>query len=334
MQKLSENTITLINSNAIETGALYPYSKLMDMLHMPKLSSNSKAAQLAELARYIRWEKINSKYFIEEIYNTPLPEPFYERQSKYFPYIKRALFDILSTSSSNMIIMSVRTWWKQLSMINDNYNKYFMPENRIGMTHYLDMKPLAAFGDAPESTVSHNLNFFYSRTYSQFQKIFERALDKLWRQKFLTYEKCYMISRGGVRRLATPDETEFILQVKNNMLRHFDVAEEQHIYFRSRDAVKEYYDKCNEVFFPYFDLSSAAHDGIYRAIKITFTREGVAAAASEPFEADPNILNELCVEYGYSMAERTRHKICPDFVKNVVDFCIDKGGGFVYDKGD
>ena len=138
---LSQETINLIYSDVVKTDEYYSYAKLANLLQLPILQGNSKKSQLSELARYIHWEKIKSKYYIIEIYATPLPEPFYERQSKYFPYIKRALFDILANSNSNTIVMSMRTWWKQLSMINDNYNKYFMPEDRMGITRYLDMKP-------------------------------------------------------------------------------------------------------------------------------------------------------------------------------------------------
>ena len=120
----------MAQNNDINTSALMPgtwiknYKELCTLLEVPVRNGYQKKKQLEDFERYFAYEKSGIKFFITEVYDTPLPEKQTHHNSKYVKYIQNILLSYLAEQSEEQINIKKAQLYLLLGMINDRYYKF------------------------------------------------------------------------------------------------------------------------------------------------------------------------------------------------------------------
>jgi hypothetical protein len=190
------------------------YKELCKELDMEvKKSADTKNAQFKELMRYCKYNKVGHKFYIEEVYETPLPKVENRGKSAgsrgnnnvYGKLIQLLLLDILAQCKDGAISISRGKLLLTLNMINNNY--------RMGGEN---TKKLSAFTEIEESIIFD----FYNTSNSNFKSAVESALNSLMDKRIIWYETVTKVSEGRthIHRTATDSEKEIILKCEKEVL--------------------------------------------------------------------------------------------------------------------
>jgi hypothetical protein len=170
-----------------------------------KASTNSKNAQLRELSRYCKYNKVGHKFFIEEVYSTPLPhienrgktEGSRNNNSVYGEMVQLLILDLLAQCRKGHLSISRSKLMLTINMINENYG--FCGEQ---------VKKLGEYAEIEEGIIYD----FYNTSNSNFKSVIEKALNNLMDKRIIWYDMITKVCEMGTRihRLATQEEKEII----------------------------------------------------------------------------------------------------------------------------
>ena len=280
----------MAQNNDINTSALMPgtwiknYKELCTLLEVPVRNGYQKKKQLEDFERYFAYEKSGIKFFITEVYDTPLPEKQTHHNSKYVKYIQNILLSYLAEQSEEQINIKKAQLYLLLGMINDRYYK-FHNNNKL-----LEILPDISKSD---------LRDFYQRCDDRLNKILKSSLDSLKRRCLLDYYETYIIgSATTIDRTseiveyheANDDERQLILRIKRDVLRQMGLTIENEVYFKDKQA--EYYSLLND------QLMHYGWSMVFKTYHFIYNRDHILEARNEAIvkEASMKELNDLVIE--------------------------------------
>lgn len=196
-------------SNIKEGDCFKNYKSLCNALNQPTYGGKQKMNQLEDFERYFEFEKIGTKYYITNIYATPIPKEYkYPVNAIYIQYIECILLQYLKTKPNYEVYISSQYLWLELGMINGNY---IMMQNGDKKEELLKL--------SSEMTM-FQVNNFYKRSRLKFNKIVDSTLDSLRKRRIIDYDKVYMIRYPDSYNLspASSVERSYILDIEKGIL--------------------------------------------------------------------------------------------------------------------
>lgn len=160
------------------------YKELCKLLDQPVRGGYQKIAQLENFKRYFSYEKQGWKYYIKEIYDTPLPSDKVSANAKYGEYIQNILLSYLSKQPRKQTNMKKAQLYQMLGMVNENY-----------YTYHRSKKLQTLFPTVQRTDVTD----FYQRADSRLNQILKVNLNSLQKRGFLTWYETYVIGMLGPR---------------------------------------------------------------------------------------------------------------------------------------
>ena len=240
---MSEITILKLNTTNLPVGKwIKDYPTLCSLLNQPIYGGSQKKHQLKEFERFFSYKKNGRKFFITEIYDTPLPLNFENKKSKYTYFIVNLLFTYLNQYPEGSCYISKSHLYKVLGMVNKNYS-FFRKDN-------------AKLYKLNSQITKFNINNFFLRCDDKLNKIMRPALELLENMQLLTYQNVYMIAkevpvtRGTdvvIHEAATEEETRYIIGVYRDTLLELGYEIMDEIHFSNKS--EEFYKIANEKFF-------------------------------------------------------------------------------------
>lgn len=243
--KIGNSTPKGANFKNMNTSSLYigqeikNYKELCSILSIPEKRTDSKAAQLKELQRYVNYERRGQKFIITDIYKTPL-ERDDNRIGIYTKCIEIVLLYNLAHPDQNYYFKKSRDpqvpeaknsyaffktdLWKALGLVNEFYGyrgndgQMICDESGSGKYH----NPID-----DNNISSLNVGLFYRAASAKLNKIVERALNSLkinsvlmWHEEIQIF---YKKDRGdGVfeitHKVADSNEIDQILSVEREVI--------------------------------------------------------------------------------------------------------------------
>lgn len=177
-----------------------------------KKSPDTKNAQFKELSRYCRYSKMGHKFYIEEIYSTPLPKVENRgKNSIYGNLIQLLITDLLARCEGHISISRSRLMFS-IGMVNCNYSE----------CRELVQK-LAKHTDIEEKVIYD----FYNTSTSSFKSLIETALNSLMDKRVIMFNKIIKVSDKGnyLTRMATKEELEIIMDIEKSTLEEMGYKE-------------------------------------------------------------------------------------------------------------
>lgn len=201
-----------MNLSKLEIGKTFKnYKELCVELDMEiKNSTNSKNAQLKELARYCDFSKIGHKIKIEKIHDFPkekVDNRGGSHNSIYGDIVQLLITDLLAQCDGHVSISRSKLM-VSIGMVNINYGE--CREN---------VPKLSKYAEVDEKVIYD----FYNTSTSSFRGIIETALNNLMDKRVIMYNKIVKVSeksRYGTRS-ATEDELELIMNIEKEVLEEF-----------------------------------------------------------------------------------------------------------------
>jgi hypothetical protein len=232
-KKLSNNMIKL------HAGMIIPsYKAMCELLEEPIQTSDSKASQLLEWARYFKFHKNKNTFIIDEVYDKPLP-PAFRTDDVYSKWMQVLLCDYLVKHQQNYVTMSKIHWYSVCGMVNQCYTN---KESRaIMLDNYRNKNGLS------ESAAFYQMNAFDKRVNCRIKSIFFKSLSRLKKRGYIVFNNVYTIVESDnfgndISREATKDEVSIILKAQN------DIKEELGIKQLDNYNIQRYYDRLNEYY--------------------------------------------------------------------------------------
>lgn len=208
-----------MNTSILENGKQFKnYKELCTALEIEvKSSSNSKNAQLKELARFCEFNKSGHKFIISSVYDTPLPKEENRGKSEgsrnnnnvYGDLIQLLILDLLAQCNNGRLSISRSKLLLTINMVNDNYSP--LGEHTKQLSEYTDIEEAIIFD-------------FYNTSNSNFKSAVETALDHLMDKRVIWYDKVTKVAEKGtyVHRLATEMEKATIMDLEKEVLEEFN----------------------------------------------------------------------------------------------------------------
>lgn len=260
------------------------YKELCILLNQPVGTGNQKKRQLSEFERYFSYVKDGMKFFITEVYETPLPSNKIAHNAKYVKYIQNILLSYLSEQKEEQINIKKSQLYLLLGMINTKYYRYH--NNR------------RLLEDLPELKAS-DIADFYQRCDNKLNKILKTSLDSLKRRYLLDYYETYIIgisihlennSEVVEYHEADDDERQLILHIQRDTLQELGMSVENEVFFKGKQS--EYYNLFNE------RLAEYGWSMVFKTYHFIYNKDHILEARDEAIakEASMKELNDLVVE--------------------------------------
>jgi hypothetical protein len=172
-----------------------------------KASANSKNAQLKELSRHVKYNKIGHKFTIEEIYETALKKEDNRGGSYntiYGDIIQLLIADLLAQSDGHISIGRSKLMLT-IGMVNVNYSDCRELVEKLSKYTEMDEKVIYDF---------------YNTSASNFKYTIETALRNLMDKRVIMYNTIVKVKEIGkfTTRNATGHELEMIMDIEKNIL--------------------------------------------------------------------------------------------------------------------
>lgn len=182
------------------------YPKMCLELGIKKKGGNARRAQLKEIERYIKLERIEgSKYKkkVVEIYDVPLLKE--DDRGKYNQLVQLLLTDYFAKSNKQVLELTLNDILRLVNLINYNYS--LASNNVPKFSKYL--------GIEEQITYDH-----FSLTHNSLKKNIERVLDNLSDMHLINVHKdvVFISDSDSNKRVATDDEIELFEQAGEEAL--------------------------------------------------------------------------------------------------------------------
>jgi hypothetical protein len=203
-----------VNIDKLHKGQTFKnYKELCVELEMEIQTSSSKNAQLKELARYCKFNKLGHKFIIEEVYSNPLPkienrgksEGSRNNNNVYGDLIQLLILDLLAQCKGGYLTISRGKLLLVINVINNNYSQ--CGEH---------IRQLSKYADIEEGIIYD----FYNTSNSNFKSTVEIALKNLMNKRIIWFDTVTKIVEleTNIHRIATNKEKETILLCEKQVL--------------------------------------------------------------------------------------------------------------------
>lgn len=156
------------------------YKALCDFLEIEIMGGNSKQAQLTELARHCRYEKVGHRILIKEVYAAPISEAASRgRKGIYSDILQSLIMDFLVSQNLSEICMSRNSLLIKVGMMNEN-SAY--DDKRI--------KQLQMIMNFPEEILFD----FFNTTNKVFKNSLDGALNGLRHKGYIHFDTALMFA--------------------------------------------------------------------------------------------------------------------------------------------
>ncbi|WP_299831153.1 hypothetical protein [uncultured Metabacillus sp.] len=170
-----------------------------------KKSKNSREAQLKEISRYCKYSKMGHKFFIEEVYKTPLPKIENRGKNSIYGNLIQLLITDLLAQCKGHISISRSKLMLTIGMVNCNYSE--CRELIQNLSKYTEIEEKVIYD-------------FYNTSTSSFKSIIETSLNSLMDKRVIMYNKIIKVSDKDTysTRTASPDELKLIMEIEKSVL--------------------------------------------------------------------------------------------------------------------
>lgn len=245
------------------------YKELCGLLGVKATTGKSKIIQLNDFERYFKFEKRGYKFFILDIYTTPIEKPERKGNNSIFrDDFRDLMICMLHYNGSGRMLISKSSMYRAMNMVNDNY---FEVKNQIPL--------LSETIEVPEDSIYE----FYENNYEKFRSTVSRNLYYLRRKSLLMHQSVTVVAVKEVHgtvlvdgsyeleerinyRIATEEEKQLILKLeretmlgmgcgdlhqlfKNGKWRKFKNAVESKL-FEMKSNIQFYYEAFNITWIP------------------------------------------------------------------------------------
>lgn len=170
-----------------------------------KKSVDTKNAQFSELSRYCKFSKMGHKFFIDEVYDTPLPKIDNRgKDSIYGNLVQLLIADLLAQCEGHVSISRSRLM-TTIGMVNSNYSECRELVQKL----------------SKHTGIAEKLIYdFYNTSTSSFKSVIETALNNLMDKRVIMYNKIIKVSDKDTynTRTATLLELELIMEIEKDTL--------------------------------------------------------------------------------------------------------------------
>ncbi|MGM0964797.1 hypothetical protein [Bacillus sp. NMCN1] len=208
-----------------------------------KNSTNSRKAQLKELARYCIFEKQGHSIIIKKCFVTPVPKAKLANNSVYNELIEWLVLDILSQEHNNgRIYITKSKLISSLGFVNQNYFKHMHDKKKIALLVGVD---------------SDSVQDFYNTSQSSFKKAIETALKGLTDRSMISCTSVFKVKENGQEsRLATTEEREAILACQKKIMKKLGFTKLSQIVTRGKKVWRDFETQVNKELYLYNNINS------------------------------------------------------------------------------
>lgn len=181
------------------------YKVMCKELEMEVKTSNSKKAQLKELERHCKLQKVGHSISIIEIYETPLTKSENRgRKSVYGDLVQLLIVDYLLEQNERTVLITRNRLLSSISFTNQNYS--YGSQNIHYLSRYMDIG----------SGVIYD---FYNTSNASFRSAFIGALENLRSQSLIMYDVVTVVYSNNNHKIASEEQKEFILNIEKETMK-------------------------------------------------------------------------------------------------------------------
>lgn len=208
-----------------------------------KNSTDSKKAQLKELARYCSFEKKGHSIIVNSRYAIPLPKKKNVKNAVYNELIEWLVLDILAQEHNNgRVYITKSKLISSLGFVNKNYFKHMHNKKEIALLIGAD---------------SYTVQDFYNTSQSSFKKAIETALKSLADRSMISYTSVFKVKENGQEsRLATMEEKNAILVCQKKIMKKLGFAKLSQIRAKGKKVWRDFESQVNKELYLYNNISS------------------------------------------------------------------------------
>jgi hypothetical protein len=181
-----------------------------------KKSANSKNAQLKELERYCKFEKMGHKITIKEVFDTPLEKVENRGKDSIYGNLAQILITDLLAQCNGHISISKSKLMFTIGMVNTNYSecRELVPK-------------LAKYTEIDECFIYD----FYNTTIGSLRGIIETALKSLMDKRIIMFNTITKVSEKDIysTRNATEKELQLIMSIEKGILDEMGYKQISHV---------------------------------------------------------------------------------------------------------
>jgi hypothetical protein len=260
-----------MNISSIKAGDTFRnYKQLCEVLEIEPKTSNSKKAQLKEMERYFKYEKVGNKYNIISIYNVPLPEN--NNKTKYIQTIEKLILDKLVQEDNNgHIFISKNNLLEELKMINENYTYAKYKQLRLSKHMNISIEEIEEFYLTSDDLLKRNIESALNGLRNQSLIFWTNAItlcfidtqaetteynnkikankqttiNSLGEESTTFYSNVPKVYRRY--RKATKEEVSLILEIERDIMKKYNCESIQDIY--KKGYANKFYSEVKEILF-------------------------------------------------------------------------------------
>lgn len=246
----------------LHEGMTLNYKTLTDYLDIPYLrSTDSKKAQLKQLAKIMDLKKDGSKYYINKIYFEVKEN---KELSKQAQIIENLLMILLSNQENYSLTLTRKQWWLYLGIINQSYMDYLygLPDHKKNFAENMAFK---LNEDVETDKLLQHIDYFYEKTYQKFFRFFNDILIEINDQGGFTVHKTFIVREKGelTVRESTMQEHGFILTKQLQARKKLDLISNFKKVYVQKHLLEQYYNVSEELV-----RTESNINNYYTAIKI------------------------------------------------------------------
>ncbi|UUV25878.1 MULTISPECIES: hypothetical protein [Lysinibacillus] len=150
------------------------------MLEVKASTGNSKVYQMIDFERYFSWNKDGYKFIITEVFEETKTKIDNRGKHNQLPFIEEMellLIDMMIKDKD--LVISDSRLMLELCMINPNYHKYFMDNEKLSELLNMDLEYIVDF---------------YDTTNGTFKGAIETVIKKLEIKKLMLHQSVYMVN--------------------------------------------------------------------------------------------------------------------------------------------
>ena len=273
---------------------LYSYKELCGLLQQDTYTGNKKIQQLNEFSRYFKYEKIDKKYLIKEVYDKiqpPLPNKI-RKNSKFLKYIEYLLLLYLYHSDGYEIVCTRKQLWEKLGMVNHNYLVYGKDKN--AKKELLNLK-------LDEDMNMAHVNKWFDYSSDKFYEILRNALNSLQQRSFIVYQPVLLIGDDYEHvHEATSEELSLWAEGRREVMEEYGLEREWEAKLLKGNEREEYFNELNR-------RTKEKTDSmiLFQGIKIAFHHYGMDRVLKQNAEE----MQDIRTKFNEVILDTIKHKI-------------------------
>lgn len=174
--RIPEYDVSVLNE-----GEVYTYKQLTELLNIKYIKGgNAKIKQLTDLGRYVDLKKNGTKYYVNEIYNPPLPQEItFPSYAKYVNEMVDMMLVYLFNKHSETVILDFNELYEVCGLVNKQYLFYGGRKEELAANHDYKNKEVRHF-------------YFVASSFAKY--LVKSALEAMSTRKIIKYYSYYDIT--------------------------------------------------------------------------------------------------------------------------------------------